>query len=505
MGIVKEKPFTSENRVKCASEKLSERQLIKVWQHQLLDKDGLTTEGGEPISVIYPGRPNDDRGPDFRDAVLATGSGMVKGDIEVHIRSSGWQEHGHHRDANYNRVILHVVMWHNTRAATRLQNGGDAPVLVLEKFLTFAPERLPAGEGIPDASSRLNMPCYRIARRLKGSTLTKSLNSAGEERFFAKIAGFRKDLGRMDAGQSLYQGIMIALGYSRNRLPFLELSRRVPLRFLEETQYGESSTDWLSRRQVLLLATAGLLPTQGGLDYPGNGKKNKLTEELSLSFSGTRVMSSDDWQLFKVRPNNSPVYRLVALSHLLLRYRKTGLFNGLVNLVDEVPLNRGYRKLEEGIMVRIGGNGTRILQRLQSRMKDLTLLGKGRAAEIIVNVILPFCYARGKVISRPELSRKALELYHSYPRLPLNSVERHMTEQLGLDCLPGNSARRQQGLIQIYKNLCAQGSCNKCLLGQPEAGHNVQVEAGYPAVPEAEVAAGGNHGGVIGAQFKGRD
>ena len=91
---------------------LPESQIIKIWQHQLLDRTELATEGGEPIEIIYPGRINDDQGADFRDAVIATSRGLIKGDIEVHIKSSGWQAHRHHCDPVYNRVILHVVMWH---------------------------------------------------------------------------------------------------------------------------------------------------------------------------------------------------------------------------------------------------------------------------------------------------------------------------------------------------------------------------------------------------------
>ena len=91
--------------------KVSERQIIKIWQHQLLDGTKLTTEGGEPIKIIYPGRINDDRGADFRDAVIATSGELIKGDIEVHVKSSGWRAHRHHQDSAYNQVILHVVMW----------------------------------------------------------------------------------------------------------------------------------------------------------------------------------------------------------------------------------------------------------------------------------------------------------------------------------------------------------------------------------------------------------
>ena len=82
-----------------------------MWRYQLLDGTKLVTEEGEPIEIIYPGRVNDDQGADFRDAVIATSQGLIKGDIEIHIKSSGWREHGHYRNVAYNQVVLHVVLW----------------------------------------------------------------------------------------------------------------------------------------------------------------------------------------------------------------------------------------------------------------------------------------------------------------------------------------------------------------------------------------------------------
>ena len=58
--------------------RLTEKEIIKIWQHQLLDKTGLITEDSEPIEVIYPGRHSNDQGADFQDAVIATSQGLVK-------------------------------------------------------------------------------------------------------------------------------------------------------------------------------------------------------------------------------------------------------------------------------------------------------------------------------------------------------------------------------------------------------------------------------------------
>ena len=115
--------------------------VVQIWQHQLLDRTDLITEDGEPLKIIYPGRINDNRGADLLDAVIATSRGFAKGDIEIHVKSSSWWTHRHHQDPNFNRVILHVVLWHNAIAATRLQNGQEVPTLALNRYTGIPHEK----------------------------------------------------------------------------------------------------------------------------------------------------------------------------------------------------------------------------------------------------------------------------------------------------------------------------------------------------------------------------
>jgi len=439
-----------------------ESQFIRVWQHQLLDRTGLVTEEGEPIEIIYPGRLNHDQGADFRDAVIATSRGLIRGDIEVHVKSGDWRGHRHHQNAAYNRVILHVVMWHNTKAATNLQNGREVPILALHKYVTIPTSQW---SNLVSASTSLNIPCLKAGQRLTAGTMGGILDRAGEERFLAKAARFHTDLAQMEASQCLYQGIMSALGYSKNKLPFLELARRLPLQILESMAQGEiSDEECLARQQALLLGTAGLLPSQRPDRHPENRLDDKWIDKLErlwISCHHTEAMSHHAWQLFKVRPNNSPVRRLVAVSHLILRYRNKGILEELVGMVKEVPVSRGYRGLARGLLVTTDGYRA---SHFTFGPSGRTLLGSGRAADITVNVLLPFSLAWSQFTSQPELERKTFELYGRYPRLAANSVERHMTEQLGLNSSLVKSARRQQGLIHIYNTLCTQGRCNSCPL-----------------------------------------
>ncbi len=445
---------------------LPESQIIKIWQYQLLDRAELTTEDGEPIEIIYPGRLNDDRGADFRDALIATSRGLIKGDIEVHVKSSGWQAHQHHRAPVYNRVILHVVMWHDTGMAVNLQNGGNIPTLALHKYIESRISQWVDGE-YPSAIS--GMPCFRAVERLTTGIMAEFLDSAGEERFLAKAARFQSDLAQMGASQCLYQGIMGALGYSKNKLPMLKLARRLPLQILESMTQGRiSDEECLARQQALLLGTAGLLPLQCPDWHQGNDDKwiDKL-EGLRASFYQPEAMSRNDWHLFKVRPNNSPVRRIVAVSHLILRYKEGGILKEIINMVKEVSVNRGHRRLEKGLVVTANGYWASHFDfGSANRIRSPTLLGCGRAADIIVNVLLPFIFAWSRLNSQPELGKKVFALYRCYPRLAVNTIERHMSNQLGLGSHLVNSAQRQQGLIHIYNTLCTQGRCGDCSLSQ---------------------------------------
>lgn len=469
-----------------------EHLMVKLWQSQLPGRTDLVTEAGAPIRIIYPGRINDDQGADLRDAVLATRQGLVKGDIEFHVKSSSWQAHGHHQHPTYNRVILHVVMWRDTELTTRLQNGQKVPILALHQYLK-SPNSLRSN--LTYSLTASNLPCSQVIKHLPTSTITEFLDSAGKERFFTKATGFQDDLRQTEASQTLYQGIMVALGYAKNRRPFLELARRLPLPKLESmTQSDLPAEDGLARQEAMLLGTAGLLPSQRLSCDPQNNGDDLWVEKLEKlwAVSGeTEVMSEDDWQLFKVRPNNSPLRRIAAMSHLILRYQTKGVFAEVMDQMRQTTLDQGYFALERIWLVTSDGYWASHFDFGSScRLRTSALLGRHRAAEIVVNVLLPFAFAWGKATTQTELAKKSFALYGHYPRLGTNVIERHMRQQLGLNSNLVNSARRQQGLIHIYRTLCSQGECHHCPFGENDsAGHSCFI-SGLP--PEQDSEFGGS-------------
>ena len=275
---------------------MTEKELARRWRG-LRGREVVTSRGN--MKVLYPGRANGGGGPDFIGAALLGERGMVRGDVEVHLSSRDWQAHGHHRDPHYDNVVLHVVMVDDAP--------GHIPSLVLGP---------PAGED--------PLPCPRNAP-------LPVLMLLGEERFRAKG---QRLLGLAEArgpGQALYEGVMEALGYSRNQGPMVELARLLPLAVLE----GEGPR-----------ALEGRL-REGAEKIPG-------------------------WELSGARPTNHPFVRLRAMAGLLGRYREGGLLEGLRRVV---ALARGACQVENSLMV--------------------PGLGRARAAAIAVNVLLPFFYALG--------------------------------------------------------------------------------------------------------------
>jgi len=92
--------------------RLSEVLLHFIWQFRYFNHRELTTEAGDPLFIHYPGDPNTDQGPDFRNARITIGDTGLEGDVELHLRTTDWLRHGHTGDPHYLKVILHVV-WEN--------------------------------------------------------------------------------------------------------------------------------------------------------------------------------------------------------------------------------------------------------------------------------------------------------------------------------------------------------------------------------------------------------
>ncbi len=263
--------------------------------------------------VLSAGQENRDEGPDFLDASLLIDGELVQGDVELHLRARDWKAHGHHLDPRYNRVILQVILFGEPESAA-LSNGKLVPTLVLRDYLNGSLEELSLRQ-VPLPLT----PCQGAALKLDGQKLRAILNRAGEERFYLKAASFEVKLVLEEAPEVLYQGVLRALGYARNKEPFQKLARRLPLQVLEGLAQEAGERELIF--QALLLGAAGLLSSRRGW---GAGLREIVPlERLGQvwdSLGLESVMNEEEWHFFRVRPQNFPTRRLLALGCLLSRY-----------------------------------------------------------------------------------------------------------------------------------------------------------------------------------------
>lgn len=429
----------------------TEKQVVGIWQDSLQGRADLKTIDDEPVRVIYPGRRNDDRGADFRDAIIATSQRQSKGDIEIHVKTSHWWSHQHHLNPVYNRVILHVVYQHDTSQTITLENGSTAPTLALNDYIGNDNNTSPPSP----------IPCRGIGYRGDARLIGDILDKAGEARFLARTVSYRQMILQLGAEQALYQEIMTALGYSKNKETMAELSRLMPLTKVETlASEGISDEAYLARCQAGLLGAGGLLPSQRA----GQHVRDRFSEDwdarlenIWAALGTTESMSADDWHFFKIRPGNYPPRRIAAMSRLLLRYRHLGLLAGLEEKLKQALEDNDGNALEEGLLVTADEYRRCYLDfGTPSSGTAPALLGKERAADIVINVLLPYFYAQD------ESYEKALNIYRGYRALEENTLVKHMRQQLGITRGLVNTARRQQGLIHVYKTYCLEGDCVSC-------------------------------------------
>jgi hypothetical protein len=181
-------------------------------------------------------------------------------------------------------------------------------------------------------------------------------------------------------------------------------------------------------------------------------------------------MDKDAWSFAGSRPANYPPRRLAAMSSLLARNLADGLFRtALVAIEQGEPARQVIRRLKALFLsasdpywdFRYHFGGKRLA-------KPFKLVGEERGAAILVNVVLPVLLAYARQKADPALERRLHGLYRAHPRLPGNNVTEFMNCRVFGSASQASkvvtSARRQQGLYQIFKDFCERDDtrCSKC-------------------------------------------
>lgn len=465
---------------------LDERLVQAIWSDQLVRSEELATASGKALRVIEPGRWNTGRGPDFLDARLVLAGQEVTGDVEIHVRSADWVRHGHHRDFEYNRVVLHVVLHaSDDRPHEEQQNGGRLERLVLEPFLepdldTIRTSINPADypHGRPESLGL----CHEELMRLPREQLLEFLALAGRLRVEEKVARLVAQRRTVSPRQLFYQALMTAQGYKGSKTLYFLLARRAPIDELADLAGDVAPEDRADFVLAALLYTANLVPPVGEEeDDEARAYRERLAKLWRVArpyFSDRMIPPTRRW-FAGVRPQGFPPRRLAAVATLAGRLADPAapLMARLIGRLREFPIEeadarslRDFRRdlLAELILPTAGRYFETHFTLGGRAQKPLALMGEPAAANLLFNVVLPLAIVEARREGDRRLEERVWRHVYTHPALEANSVVRMMENRLfGAEGAPKGLLAielHQQALFRLFNSCCAgnERTCTDC-------------------------------------------
>ena len=221
-----------------------EKYLYKIWLEGHYQQEHLKTLSGKNLSIINPGIRNESEGPDFRNAMILIRDKLFTGDIEIHIRNNDWYLHGHHKDDNYNNVILHVIKDANDANFITNNQSKNIEIIVLEPIEQLVDDQL--------------FQCKNWKNK-DFNQFRKIIEEYSGKRFQRKTLQTRKFLMQYQAEQYFFIGLLDMLGYSKNRHSMKRIAENLNIEDLYSIISEVPENDRLLFLETILLGISGML------------------------------------------------------------------------------------------------------------------------------------------------------------------------------------------------------------------------------------------------------
>ena len=208
-----------------------EKLFQKIWLKGDFHRAAAVTVDGRRVRIVHPGKWNLLGGPDFTGARVRFDDGAeITGDVELHLRTTDWEAHGHARDPAYDRVMLHVVLFppEGRRFSTGAA-GREIPILALLPLLHRALEEYAADEAVEALANRAVARLPDELGTLPAAELAGLLRRCAKTRWEQKVrfAGIRIE--RLGWAEACHHTALEILGYRFNRAPMLRIAAARPL------------------------------------------------------------------------------------------------------------------------------------------------------------------------------------------------------------------------------------------------------------------------------------
>ncbi|CUS99683.1 DUF2851 family protein [Candidatus Chrysopegis kryptomonas] len=472
---------------------IDEISLYSIWLSHA-GKLKLKTKNSDEIEILDTGEVNTTDGADFTDAKVKINGKIYRGDVEIHIKASDWKNHKHHLDERYNTVILHVVLHDDT---------GDGFVQTVSgrKVLTAEIESDEILHGRITKNDKIK--CYGVNKIVSVEEKLKWIKNLGLTRLFFKARNLSERLSeiidenfflisdspkdyfptyqsyslyqlshRFVWDQLLYEKVMEALGYSKNKLPFQKLAQNLTLKFISEHSFAHSYEKQILRIQALLFGVAGFIDHYSGKKLDAETKL--FIDELKKEWMNVRgyyhreVLHHSEWHFSSVRPANSPAFKLGGASVLIWRMIHEDFYAQLNEIIiSNLDVFEKVKRLENLFRVKSEGYWETHYNFGKSRgVKTDYMVGISKAREIVVNAVLPVMMTFSRIFKNRELEKKVIEIYKNFPNLSANWITAKLEDELFFGRVKlSSSGLTHQGGIHLFKFYCSNSLCNACAIG----------------------------------------
>ena len=427
---------------------MNERLLQFIWQFQYFNKQQLQTTEGEDVVIEKPGTWNHHQGPDFSETLIRIGQTRWAGHVELHLRSSDWEQHGHGADRHYDKIVLHVV-WKEDKVLYD-HYGNCIPTLVLENRIPGV--LLTRYSEMMDAPSEI--PCHSFLPALDELSWFAWKERLAVERLNRKadyvLLQLERNKGHWE--EVLWQMLAAGFGGKLNGILFEQIASGLTLPLLMRHQ---GRPDQL---EALLLGQANLLN-----EVPSDAYHASLQDEYAyLRHKYELAPVSRQAAFLRMRPAGFPTIRLSQLAMLL--HRNTRLFATLCEVTEPRQMMASFNITAAAYW----NSHYRFGETSPFQPKQL---GMQMAGTLMVNTAIPVLFAYGTYHKIYRYRERAIQwLYH------LSAEDNRITrnwQELGI---PVRSAMDAQSLIELTNSYCATKKCLECAVGNkvlhPVRNHN---------------------------------
>ena len=482
--------------------KFPEDLIYKIWEEKRFNLP-LTTAEQYPVDILDSGvRNKDNAGPDYKHARIKIGNITFSGDVEIDTFHSDWKSHGHNLNQRYNKVILHVVLTNDSSYPFVVtQDGRKVPTLSIESHLSSSIKeninkdlieisqsdnlKMPCAELIDQVPRRdklyyvknmglvrFRKKCERDIERLKELVLLKQLqikepkiyhdfHKEVSSRTFSQDELLQKHLWE----ELLYEQIFEALGYSKNKDSMLKLSKYAELSLFRKIELIDAE-----KIESVLFHVSGLFPEVTNIVDEETSEYLRHCVDIwdkAKKDYDSGIMNTNDWNFYKLRPQNFPTLRIAAGARILKKIVSENLFNNIAKIIEQSSdINKTINKLRTEIIIKGEGYwASHFNFNKEAKNKLNYFIGVGRADEIVVNIILPIYSVYFEMNDQKDVSKKSLDVFLNYYQKEGNHLVDQMNDILGFK----NEKYRSvyyQGMLELFRNYCIKKKCLECEIGK---------------------------------------